>query len=118
MAMDELNARVLKNQASMEEAPKKKRSARAPVTRKPKVETNLGIKPWILKKMQSLPKRQLQLKQQEICIVLKNAIESSFPDLSEFAEMTITKGPGGGGTEQQIIFTVKKTLAKNDVICL
>jgi hypothetical protein len=117
MAIDELHARVLKNKASLEEAPKKKRSARAPTKRKPKVEPNLGMKPWILKKMQSLPTRQKQLKQQDICMVLKDAIENSFPDMSEFAEVTITKGPGGG-TEKQIIFTVKKMLEKDDVICL
>jgi hypothetical protein len=117
MAMDELHARVLKNKVSLEEAPKKKRSARAPAKRKPKVEPNLGMKTWILKKMQSLPKRQNQLKEQDICLVLKDAIESSFPDMSEFAEVTITKGPGGG-TEKRIIFTVKKTLKKDDVICL
>ena len=117
MAMADLHARVLKNKASLEEAPKKKRSARAPAKRKPKVEPNLGMKTWILKKMQSLPKRISVLKQQDICLVLKNAIESSFPDMSQFAEVTISKGPGGG-TEKQIIFTVKKTLGKNDVFCL
>jgi hypothetical protein len=115
--MVELNAHVEKNKSVAQGEQKKKRK-RPSTKRTSKDKVIGGIKPWLAASMQKLKgMKKQQLKPKQICQVLKEAFLSNFPDMSEVAEMTFSKGPAGAA-EESITFTVKKTIQANDVIVL
>jgi hypothetical protein len=78
---------------------------------------NGGIKPWLAASIQKLKGVKKQLKPKDVCLVLKQAFLTNFPDMAEIAEMTLSPGASGGAA-QSITFTVNKPLGKDDVIVL
>jgi hypothetical protein len=117
LAMSQLNAHVQKNKEVAESAPKKKRSRRTPGKRTTKENVNGGIKPWLAASIQKLKGVKKTLKPKDVCLVLKQAFLTNFPDMAEIAEMTLSPGASGGAA-QSITFTVNKPLGKDDVIVL
>ena len=84
----------------------KKKRKRPSTTRTSKVNVIGGIKPWLAASMKKLKGvKNQQLKPKQICMVLKDAFQTNFPDMSEIAEMTFSKGPAGA-SEESITFTV------------
>jgi hypothetical protein len=74
-----------------------------------------GIKPWLARKFEGT--KQKKLAKRDVCLVLKEAFETQFPDLNEYAEMTVSSETGRGGA-QSIMFTIKKTVVQGEVIIL
>jgi len=117
LSMIDVIAHVEKNKVVAQSEQKKKR--KRPSTKRA-INNNVtgGIKPWLPASIQKQKGAKLQqLRPKQICMVLKQAFLSNFPDMSEVAEMTFSKGPAGAA-EESITFTVKKTLKANDVIVL
>ena len=89
-----------------EKTPKKKRAT------KPK-KINTGLAPYMRKSFKG--KKEI-LEKGEALGILKRAFTETFPDLAEFATMTLSKPGTTGKGEQTLTLKIKERITKADVL--
>ena len=114
--MDKLNEQVaLNKRKGTVVVPTTKRKRRKASNGSRTAKRPEGIKPWLARKLEG--SKQKKLAKRDVCLVLKEAFETQFPDMAEYADMTVSLETGRG-CAQSIMFTIKKPVVQGEVIIL